>query len=767
MPLSSTEIKKYAIALALLASGYGATAQSKYDAQVAQLLKQMTLEEKVGQMAQITLDALAKPVPKNQPKAFELDPAKVEDAVGKYYLGSILNASNNRAKTKEEWFSVISTLQDRALKTRLKIPIIYGIDAIHGATYTAGATMFPQQINQAASFNRSLVKRAAQVTAYEVRASNTPWVFSPLLDLGADPRSPRQWESFGEDPYLDGQLGYQAVKGFEGDNNDADNPEHVVSSIKHYLGYQVPLSGKDRTPAFISDQALREYHLPPFKLGVEAGSHAVMVNSSIINNIPVHSNKKLLTDLLKTELGFKGLVVTDWGDIDNLYKRDHIASSEKEAIMIAINAGVDMSMIAYDYKTFCDDLIALVKEGKVKQARIDNAVARILKVKYAAGLFTRPNTDYHDYPKFGSKEFEQAAYNTAAESITLLKNTDNVLPLKKGVKVLVTGPNANSMRALNGAWTYSWQGNLTEEFAGQYNTILEALQNKAGKENINYVPGVSYKNDGKYWEEYPDKMEDAADAATRADVVVLCLGENSYTETPGNLNDLRISDLQIQLAKKVMASGKPVILVLNEGRPRVISEFAEGAKAIVQTFLPGNFGGDALVDILYGDVNPSGKLPYTYPRYANAIITYYHKPAEERATMEGAYNYEADYNPQFKFGDGLSYTTFKYSNLKLSSPTLSAGQTLTVTVDVTNTGQREGKEAVLLFSSDLVASITPDVKRLRGFDKIDLQPGQTKTVTFKLTPNDLAFVNADLKTVTEPGEFKIMAGDQTAQLIFK
>lgn len=766
--LSSTEIKKYAVALALLATGYTASAQNKYDAQVNQLLKQMTLEEKVGQMAQITLDALAKSGAKGMPPgAFVLDTAKMEDAIGKYYLGSVLNSSGNRAKTKEEWFKLISVLQNRALKTRLKIPLIYGIDAIHGATYTAGATMFPQQINQAASFNRTLVKKAAEVTAYEVRACNTPWVFSPLLDLGADPRSPRQWESFGEDPYLDGQLGYAAVKGFEGDDNDSSKPYRVISSIKHYLGYQVPLSGKDRTPAFISDQALREYHLPPFKTGVDAGSHAVMVNSSIINNIPVHSNKKLLTDLLKTELGFKGLVITDWGDIDNLYSRDHIAGSRKEAIMIAINAGIDMSMIAYDYKTFCDDLVALVKEGKVKQSRIDDAVGRILKVKFAAGLFTRPNTDYHDYPKFGSKEFEQAAYNTAAESITLLKNNDNVLPLKKGVKVLVTGPNANSMRALNGAWTYSWQGNLTEEFAGQYNTILEAMQNKAGKENVNYVPGVSYKNDGKYWEEYPDKIEDAADAATRADVVVLCLGENSYTETPGNLNDLRISDLQIQLAKKVMASGKPVVLVLNEGRPRVISEFAEGAKAIVQSFLPGNFGGDALADILYGDVNPSGKLPYTYPRFSNAIITYYHKPAEERSTMEGAYNYDADYNPQFKFGDGLSYTTFKYSNLKLSSPTLSAGGALTITVDVTNAGEREGKESVLLFTSDLVASITPDVKRLRGFDKISLQPGQTKTVTFKLTPKDLAFVNADLKTVTEPGEFKVMVGNQTAQLIFK
>jgi beta-glucosidase len=760
---------KISLSIALAASTIiNVSAQNTHKNQIDQLVRQMTLEEKVGQMAQITLDVVCKG--KDRFSSFEpveIDDAKLKKAVVDYKLGSILNTANNTARTREVWFSLISRIQAEASKTRLKIPVIYGIDAIHGATYTAGATMFPQQIGQAATFNRALVKQGGEITAYETRASNTPWVFSPLLDLGADPRSPRQWESFGEDPYVITEMGVQMVKGMEGDKNNISDPTKVASSIKHFLGYQVPLSGKDRTPAFISDQALREYHLPPFKAGVDAGAHTLMVNSSLINNIPVHSNYNLLTKLLKQELGFKGVVITDWGDIENLFKRDHIAKDNKEAIMIAINAGIDMSMIAYDYETFCDNLIALVKEGKVKQTRIDDAVRRILWVKYETGLFTKPVTDYKDYPKFGSKEFEQAAYVTASQSITLLKNANNILPLKKDTKIFVTGPNANSMRTLNGAWTYSWQGDRVEQFAQNYNTIYEALQNKFGAKNITYVPGVSYKKGGKYHEELADRMDEAVAGAANADVVVLCLGENSYTETPGNLNDLYISDLQTELAQKIAATGKPVILVLNEGRPKVISKFADKAAAIIQTYLPGNFGGNALADILTGDVNPSGKLPYTYPRYPNAIITYYHKPSEERTTTEGVYNYDADYNPQFKFGDGLSYTTFKYGDLKLSSNTLSPGKALTVTVNVTNSGSREGMESVLLYTSDLVASITPDVKRLRGFEKISLKPGETKAVTFTIKPNDIGFINADNIKVTEPGDFKVQVGNQTAKFTYQ
>lgn len=748
----------------LLSSTFGtAIAQNNNQAKVEALLKKMTIEEKVGQMAQITLDVVGKGKGRYESdEPFGLDDKELQRVLVKYHVGSILNTSNNRARTPQVWYNIISKIQNVAMKqTPNKIPVIYGVDEIHGATYTVGATMFPQQIGQAATFNRSLVKNGASITAYETRASSIPWNFAPLLDVGSDPRFPRQWESFGEDPYLIKELGVAAVKGYEGEDGKVSHPEKVASSIKHFLGYQVSVSGKDRTPAFISDQALREYHLPPFKAAIDAGAKTIMINSGIINGVPVHANYHILTELLKDELNFKGLVVTDWGDIENLYKRDRIAKDDKEAIMLAINAGIDMSMIAYNYETFCDNLLALVKEGKVKESRIDDAVRRILWVKYELNLFDKPTTNPKDYPKFGSKEFENAAYQTAAESITLLKNTDQILPLAKGTKILVAGPNANSMRTLNGAWTYSWQGEKVEEFAAKYNTILKALQNKAGKENVTYFPGVSYKMDGKYYEEYADKMAETIAAAKDADLIVLCLGENSYTESPGNMNDLYLSDLQTELAQKLAATGKKVILVLNEGRPRVISKFEKKMAAVVQTYLPGNFGGDALADVLYGVVNPSGKLPYTYPQFPNALFTYYHKPSENKGTTEGVYNYDADYNPQYVFGAGLSYTTFKYDQLKLSSNTLKKGETLTVTVNVSNTGKVAGKESVLLFTSDLYATlITPDVKRLRGFEKIDLKAGETKTVTFKIQPEDLAFINTESKAITEEGEFTLQIADQ-------
>lgn len=754
----------------LLSTGFTVSGQTSNQAKVESMLKKMTLEEKVGQMAQVTLDVIGKGGNRySSDEPFALDQKEMEKALVQYKLGSVLNTSNNKARTPQVWYDIISKIQQVAMKQNKNgIPVLYGIDAIHGETYTAGATMFPQQIGQAATFNRSLVRKGAEITAYETRASSIPWAFSPLLDLGADPRFPRQWESYGEDPYVVTQMGIQAVKGLEGENNDVGNPYHVASSIKHFLGYQVTISGKDRTPAFISDQALREYHLPQFKAAIDAGAKTIMINSGIINGVPVHANYKLLTKLLKEELGFKGLAVTDWGDIENLYQRDRVAKDNKDAVRIAINAGIDMSMVAYNYEPFCDDLIALVKEGKVKMERIDDAVRRILLVKYELNLFNKPTTNPKDYPKFGSKEFEQASYLTAAESITLLKNTANALPLDKGLKILVTGPNANSMRTLNGAWTYSWQGEKVEEFAAKYNTIFEALQQKAGKENVSYVPGVSYKMDGKYFEEYADQLDEAVAAAKNADVVVLCLGENSYTETPGNLSDLYLSDLQTELAQKLAATGKKIILVLNEGRPRIISKFEKKMSAVVQSYLPGNFGGDAIADVLLGTVNPSGKLPYTYPQFPNALFTYYHKPSESRSTTEGVYNYDADYNPQYVFGSGLSYTTFKYSPIKLSTATLSKGETLTVTVEVTNTGKMAGKESVLLFTSDLVATlISPDAKRLRGFEKIDLKAGETKTVTFKITADDLGFIDQDGKKITEDGEFSIQTADQKINFNYK
>nr|WP_199076428.1 glycoside hydrolase family 3 N-terminal domain-containing protein [Pedobacter sp. ASV19] len=754
--------KKSLIPILLFCSIFTAEAQNSKEAKVEALLKKMTLEEKVGQMAQITLDVIGKGKDRfTSYEPFTLDQKEMEKALIQYKIGSVLNTSNNRARTTAVWYDIIGKIQKVAMSGKNRIPVIYGIDGIHGETYTAGATMFPQEIGQAATFNRKLVREGAEISAYETRASSIPWTFSPQLDLGPDPRFPRQQETFGEDPYLAGELGKAMVKGFEGENNDVSSPFRVATSVKHFLGYQSSISGKDRTPAVISDQALREYHLPPFKAAIDAGAKTIMINSGLINGVPVHANYEILTKMLKEELGFKGLVVTDWGDIENLYARDHVAKNNKDAVRLAINAGIDMSMIAYNYEPFCDDLIALVKEGQVKEERINDAVRRILMVKYDLNLFEKPTTNPKDYPKFGSPAFEKAAYNTAAESITLLKNTDQVLPLSKSLKVLVTGPNANSMRTLNGAWTYSWQGEKVEEFAAKYNTILKAIQRKAGQQNVSYIPGVSYKMDGKYYEEYADKMDEAVNAAKNADVIVLCLGENTYTETPGNLNDLYISDLQTELAQKLAATGKKIILVLNEGRPRVISKFENKMAAVLQTYQPGNFGGDALADILYGDVNPSGRLPYTYPQYPNALFTYYHKPSESRSTTEGVYNYDADYNPQYVFGQGLSYTTFTYSDIKLSSNTLKAGEKLTVSVDLTNSGKVNGKESVLLYTSQLVSSpISPDAKRLRAFDKIDLKPGETKTVTFHISPEDLAVVMPDLKKVTEPGEFTIQIADK-------
>jgi len=754
--------KKSLIPILLFCSVFTAEAQNSKEAKVEALLKKMTLEEKVGQMAQITLDVIGKGKDRfTSYEPFTLDQKEMEKALIQYKIGSVLNTSNNRARTTTVWYDIIGKIQKVAMSGKNRIPVIYGIDGIHGETYTAGATMFPQEIGQAATFNRKLVREGAEISAYETRASSIPWTFSPQLDLGPDPRFPRQQETFGEDPYLAGELGKAMVKGFEGENNDVSNPFRVATSVKHFLGYQSSISGKDRTPAVISDQALREYHLPPFKAAIDAGAKTIMINSGLINGVPVHANYEILTKMLKEELGFKGLVVTDWGDIENLYARDHVAKNNKDAVRLAINAGIDMSMIAYNYEPFCDDLIALVKEGQVKEERINDAVRRILMVKYDLNLFEKPTTNPKDYPKFGSPAFEKAAYNTAVESITLLKNTDQVLPLSKSLKVLVTGPNANSMRTLNGAWTYSWQGEKVEEFAAKYNTILKAIQRKAGQQNVSYIPGVSYKMDGKYYEEYADKMDEAVDAAKNADVIVLCLGENTYTETPGNLNDLYISDLQTELAQKLAATGKKIILVLNEGRPRVISKFENKMAAVLQTYQPGNFGGDALADILYGDVNPSGRLPYTYPQYPNALFTYYHKPSESRSTTEGVYNYDADYNPQYVFGQGLSYTTFTYSDIKLSSKVLKAGEKLTVAVDITNSGKVNGKESVLLYTSQLVSSpISPDAKRLRAFDKIDLKAGETRTVTFHISPEDLAVVMPDLKKVTEPGEFTIQIADK-------
>jgi beta-glucosidase len=717
------------------------------EAKVDALLKQMTLEEKVGQMAQVSLESLGS---LKGDKFFFGD--KMKEAVVNYKVGSVLNTPG-ALQSASEWNRIITEIQNTAQQTRLKIPVLYGLDDIHGVNYVGGTTLFPQQIGQAATWNTELVRSAGVITAYEGRAAGVPWTFSPVLDLGTNPLWSRIWEGYGEDPYLGGQLGAAFIHGVQ---DPLGSKEKLIVSVKHYMAYSDPKSGKDRTDAWIPEHYLREYHLPSFIDAINAGARNVMVNSALINGIPTHINKHILTDILKNELGFTGFVVTDWQDIENVYRRDRITKDIKEAIGLAINAGIDMSMIPYDYKGFCTDLIALVNEGKVSQARIDDAVRRILRVKYEIDLFDTPVTYLKDYPKFASAEFEKAAYRTAAESITLLKNRNNTLPLKKNARVLVTGPNANSMRTLNGGWTYTWQGERTDEYGAQYNTILESIQKKLGAKNVVYAPGVVYKMKGKYWEDSIVNINAAVKAATGVDYVLLCIGENSYTETPGNTNDLTLSGNQMALANALYKTGKPVVLILNEGRPRIISGIEPKASAIVHVYLPGNYGGNALADVLAGEVNPSGKLPITYPRYVNDLAGYIHKPSEGSDNPQGG-----ETNPQYQFGFGLSYTTFSYSDLAIDKKSFGADETATISVTVTNKGQRAGKEVVQLFISDLVASLTPDVKRLRGFQKVDLNPGESKTVSFKVPMQQLAFVGIDNQKHLEEGDFKIQVADQT------
>ncbi len=728
---------------------------SKHDEAVEKLLRQMTLEEKVGQMAQVTVDIM------KDPKTWNLNDSLMRKGIVDYKIGSLLNTWNNSAPEVSEWFEAVKTVQSYTQQTRLKIPLVYGVDAIHGANYTNKATLFPQQIGQAATFNRALVRRAAEITAYETRAGSLPWTFSPVLDLGIDVRWPRLWETFGEDPYLASVLGVEMVKGFQGNDPQNIGQFHVMACAKHFLGYSVPVSGKDRTPAIIPDNVLREYHLPAFQAAVEAGVGSIMVNSGLINGIPVHASHYYLTTLLKEELNFKGMIVTDWMDIENLHKRDRFAVSLKDAVRLAINAGIDMAMIPYNYE-FCDFLVELVNEGAVPMSRIDDAVRRILKMKFELNLFERPYENPTDYPLFGSQEFRKVAYETAVESITLLKNEKNILPLPANKKVLVTGPNANSMRSLNGGWSYSWLGDKTEQYAGEYNSILEAVQNNIGAKNTIYSPGVAWVETGKYWEEKEISIKAAVRAARKADYILLCVGENSYTEKPGDTHDLALSDLQIELAKALQATGKPVILVLNQGRPRIINRIDEKSQAIVMAYLPGNFGGDAISDIIFGKQCPSGKLPFTYPKYPHSLVNYWHKYSEEQTRAEGMYNYESDYAPLYEFGHGLSYTSFEYSNLKLSKTKITEDETLEVSVDVRNTGKRDGKEAVLLYISDLYASLAPDMKRLKGFEKIELKAGESKTLKFKITKNELSFVNIDSKTIAEPGDFEVKIGNLKA-----
>ena len=729
------------------------------EANIQQWLKKMTLEEKIGQMCEITIDVVTD-FEKSR-DGFTLSEAMLDTVIGKYKVGSLLNVPLSVAQKKEVWAKAIRQIQEKSMK-EIGIPCIYGVDEIHGTTYTLDGTLFPQGVNMGATFNRALVRRGAEISAYETKASCVPWTYAPVVDLGRDPRWPRMWENYGEDAYLNTVMGVEAVLGFQGSDPNHIGRYNVAACVKHYMGYGVPVSGKDRTPSAIPRSELREKHFAPYLAAIRAGALSVMVNSAVDNGMPFHANKELLTDWLKRDLNWDGLIVTDWADINNLCTRDHIAATKKEAIKIAINAGIDMSMVPYE-TSFCTYLKELVEEGEVPMSRIDDAVARVLRLKYRLGLFDNPYWDIAEYDKFGSPEHAAEALRAAEESEVLLKNDGNLLPLKQGTKILLAGPNANSMRCLNGGWSYSWQGHCADEFAGAYNTIYEALCNKFGKDNITYEPGVTYapyKNDN-WWEENPVEIEKAVAAAANADVIIACIGENSYCETPGNLNDLTLSANQRNLVKALAATGKPVILVLNEGRPRIINDIEPLAKAVVHVMLPGNYGGDALANLLAGDVNFSGKLPYTYPKYINSLATYDYKPCENVGQMAGNYNYDAVMDVQWPFGFGLSYTSYAYSNLKVDKSSFAPGDVITVSVDVTNTGSVEGKESVLLYSSDLVASSTPDIKRLRGFDKISLKPGETKTVTLKLAADDLAFVGYDGLWRLEKGDFVLACGGKT------
>lgn len=759
-------MKKLFLSISMLAFAYTTSANvpviksnPKIEAQVEQTLKKLTLEEKIGQMMELVTDLFGA---NDKNGVFYIDEHKTDSILSRYKIGSILNAPNTCAPTAKQWEKYIEQIQKISMK-RIGIPCVFGLDQNHGSTYTQDGTLFPQNINVAATFNREIARHSAEATAYETRAVSVPWTYSPTVDLGRDARWPRIWENFGEDCYLSSEMGKAMVYGFQGEDPNNIDQYHIATSMKHFMGYGVPWTGKDRTPAYISPANLREKHFAPFLAGLQAGALTVMVNSASVNGMPMHANKEILTGWLKEETGWDGVLITDWADINNLYTREMVAKDKKDALRIAINAGIDMIMEPYSCDA-CGYLIELVKEGKIPMSRIDDACRRVLRMKYRLDLFKNPTQKLKNYPKFGGEEFAKLALEGATESMVLLKNEGNILPLQHGKKILLTGPNANQMRCLDGGWSYTWQGHRADEFAGKYNTIYEAFCNEYGKENVILNQGVTYNEKGKYWEENEPQILEAVAAAKDADVIVACIGENSYTETPGNLTDLWLSENQRNLVKALAQTGKPVILVLNEGRPRLIADIEPLAQGIIDILIPGNMGGDALVNLVSGKSNFSGKMPYTYPKEINSLANYDFKKSEEVGTMEGAYDYNAKITQQWGFGYGLSYTSYQYSNLKVSKSDFHHGDIIKVSVDVKNTGKVAGKESILLFSSDLVASMVPDGRRLRAFDKVELQPGETKTVTFELKADDLAFVGWDGKWRLEEGNFKLMIADQTASV---
>ena len=722
-------------------------ADKAVEAKVESVLKKMSLEEKAGQLVQLNISLL-------EDETHEaIDPAKLEVILGQYKVGSILNVMHDAAHSREETAAMIRQIQEKSMEL-IGIPCIYGMDMIHGATYLTDGSFYPQEINLGATFNPVYARMMGKAMAYETRAAQVPWVFSPVMDLGRDPRWPRLWESFGEDPYLQAVMAREETLALQGSDPNHVGLENVAVSLKHFMGYGVPHTGKDRTPAYIAENDLREKYFAPFLECFRAGALTAMVNSASINGVPTHANAILLTGWVKEQLNWDGLFVTDWADIDNLYVRDHVAADKKEALALGINAGIDMIMDPYD-PTCCTAIVELVKEGKISKARLNDAVRRVLRLKVRLGLFDKPTWD-KEYTEFATPAFAHESFDAAVESEVLLKNEGGILPLAEHKKIFVTGPNANSLRALNGGWSYRWQGSA-DEFAPQYNTILEALQSRFL--HVTYEPGVVYDETPMAWQnEDASGIAKAVAAARGADVIIACVGENSYCETPGNMDDLNLSAHQKALVRGLATLGKPIVLVLNEGRPRLIGDIEPLCAAVVDVMLPSNHGGNALAALLSGDRNFSGKLPFTYSKHINALHTYDYKVSEHRETMEGSYNYDAVMDVQWPFGYGLSYTSFAYSNLKVSADSFKAGDVLKVAVDVTNTGKRTGKEAVLLYSSDLVASLIPDVKRLRGFEKIELQPGETHTVHFELPASALAFVGADGKWRLEAGDFRLSCG---------
>jgi beta-glucosidase len=727
--------------LFLTSAGFSQKPEEEIEKKVNELLSKMTLEEKVGQMTQVTIQAVSA-VQGTATQAHKLDPTKLEEAIVNYHVGSILNVYD-AAHSVDYWHEVITQIQDAATqKTRLGIPIMYGIDAIHGANYTREATLFPQSIAMAATRNTELMKKNGEITAYEVRASGIPWNFNPVLGVGRSPLWSRLFETFGEDPYLVSMMGEAYIKGLEGENNDVGAPDKVAACMKHYLGYSFPMSGKDRTPAWIPERMLRDIFLPPFQKAVEAGVHTVMVNSSEINGIPAHSDHYILSEILRNELGFKGFVVSDWQDINNLYTRDKVASSRKEAVRMAVMAGVDMSMVPYDY-SFYNDLLELAKEGEVPQSRIDEAVGRILRVKFRLNLFENPYPDKSMKAKVGSAEFAAVSLQAAREALTLLKNNGNSLPLDKNQKVLVTGPTANMRSLLNSGWTYTWQGNEESLYPKNKKTILEAIQAKIGEENVTYLPGSTIDT--------LIDVDKAAEAAKKADVAIVCIGEQAYCETPGNIHDLTLPRAQLDLVAAIQKTGTPVVLVLVEGRPRIITPVVDKSTAILMAYLPGPEGGQAVADVLFGDFNPCGKLPFTYPRNPNDLVCYDHKPLERDDPNK--------MDPLYPFGHGLSYTTFEYSSLELQPKAIDQNEPVNIKVTVKNTGSRAGREVVELYLSDLYRSVSPPVKQLKRFTAVQLQPGESRTIEFSLDKKDFSFSGRDGKYTVEPGEFKVAAGN--------